>query len=228
MALNALITSDDAPVCGSQGTDPKSHHFHLELWTNNTRYSSKATAVVERKPEYGTFQCCQCPLAIQIEFWSPVVPEYLLSSFKKRKTGSNSALNLINRNKDARPPFATNAYGTLATYVKDVLKGGTRPINTQPESPFARRLGTDADVLRFMEYLGWVREEDQMLHPPQWDEEFERGRLRRKLLEGAELELTQLSIDTGKDIAQTDKIGISLILKFPNFSVRTKRYARGE
>ena len=57
-----------------------------------------------------------------------------------------------------------------------------------------------------------------MLHPPQWDEEFERGRLRRKLLEGAELELTQLSIDTGKDIAQTDKIGISLILKFPNLA----------
>ena len=114
MALNALITSDDAPVCGSQGTDPNSHHhFHLELWTNNTRYSSKATAVVERKPEYGTFQCCQCPLAIQIEYWSPVVPEYLLSSFKKRKTGNNSALNIINRNKDAKPNFATVTKGIL-------------------------------------------------------------------------------------------------------------------
>lgn len=209
MSLSSLITSEDMPVCGSQDSDPKSHHFHLESWTNNTRYSAKSTAV-ERKPEYGSFQCCRCPLAIQIEFWSPVVPEYLLSSFKKRKTSNNSALNIINRNKDAKPTHATNSYATLATFVNHVLNGTSRPINTNPETPFARRLGADADVFRFMEYLGWVREEDQILHPPQWDEELQKGRLRRKLLEGAELELTQLALDSGKDVAQSDKVGMSL------------------
>ena len=209
LSLNSLITSEDTPVCGSQDTDSKSHHFHLESWTNNSRYSAKLTPV-ERKPESGSFQCCQCALVIQIEFWSPVVPEYLLSSFKKRKTGSNSALNIINRNKDSKPTHATNSYATLATYVNHVLKGSSRPINTGPDTPFSRRLGTDTDVFRFMEYLGWVREEDQLLHPPEWDEELPKGRLRRKLLEVAELELTQLYIETGKDVAQSDKVCMSL------------------
>jgi hypothetical protein len=227
MGLNSLIASDDMPVCGSQNVDPMSHHFHLESWTNNTRYSPHS-ASVERRPEYGTFQCCQCPLAVQIEFWPTVVPEYLLSSFKKRKTGSNSALNIINRNKDAKQLLATNAYATLATYVRDALNGRAKPINTHPDSPFARRLGMDADVLRFMEYLGWWRDENQMLYPPEWDEDKERGRLRRKLLEGAELELTQLSLDSGKDISRTEKVSKSVLRDVPDRSVRSINCASGE
>ena len=209
MRVYAIINAE-APVCGSLEPDSKPfHHFHLDWWTNNTRYSAKSLPV-ERKPEMGAFTCCQCPLTLNIEFWAPLVPEYLLSTFKKRKTSNNSALNIINRNKDSKPTLPTNSYATLATYVCHVLNQRARPINTSPDTPFARRLGADADVFRFIEFLGWVREEDQMLHPPQWDEEFEKGRLRRKLLESAELELTQLSIDSGKDIAQSDKVGMSV------------------
>ena len=175
----------------------------------NTRYSSSSTTI-ETKPEMGTFQCCQCSFTLQIEFWQPVVPEYLLSSVKRRKTGSNSALNLLNRNKDTNLAFATGAYSTLATYVNHRLNGGTRDINTLPDSPFARRLGSDPDVIRFMEYLGWTRDDNQMLHPPLWDEELDKGRLRRKLLEAAEIELTQLAMETGKDVDKADKPSINL------------------
>src|SRR4030095_6739734 len=98
----------------------KSHHFHLESWTCNTRTSS-TSGTVQAKPEYGRFQCCQCPFALQIQFMRPVVPEYLLSSLKKRKTGTNSALSIITRGKESKA-FVANAYATLSIYCSDVLK----------------------------------------------------------------------------------------------------------
>jgi hypothetical protein len=224
LSLTAIITTE-MPLCTASDTDTKSHHYHLESWTKNTRYSAKLTPV-ERKPEYGSFQCCQCPLAIHIEFWSPVVPEYLLSSFKKRKTGTNSALNIISRNKDSNSILATNAYATLAKYVTHVLNASTKPIGTFSDSPFDRRFGRESDALRFMEYLGWVRD-DESLQPPEWDEELDRGRLRRKLLERAELELTELAIESGKDISRSDKESMSLH-EVANFSLSSKRYTSRE
>src|SRR5947207_9669406 len=96
MSLTATLSTDDSPKCGSHESQFKSHHFHLESWTRNTRTSSNSTTI-ESKPEYGRFQCCQCPFELQMDFMAPVVPEYLLSSLKKRKTGQNSSLPLIGR-----------------------------------------------------------------------------------------------------------------------------------
>ena len=162
---------------------------------NNTRYSSSSTTT-EMKPEVGAFQCCQCPLVLQINFWQPVVPEYLLTSIKKRKTGSSSALNLINRGKEASTWNPSSAYSTLFAYVRNLLNGDDRTINVGPESPFGRKVGVDADILLFMEYLGWERNEDSLSHP-RWDEELQKGRLLRKRLEGVELELAVLALEAG-------------------------------
>lgn len=208
LSLTAIITTE-MPLCGASDSDTKSHHYHLESWTNNTRYSAKSTTI-DRKPEYGSFQCCQCPLAIQIKFWAPLVPEYLLASFKRRKTGYNSALNIISRNKDSKSILATNAYATLTKYVTHVLNESRRVISTLPESPFERRFGTDSDVFRFMESLGWLRE-NELLQPPDWDEELDKGRLLRKRLERAELELTELALESGKDVAPADREGMCIL-----------------
>lgn len=213
MSLTAVITADGEPKCGSHESDFKSHHFHLESWTCNTRYSSSLSPI-ESKPEYGTFQCCQCPLALQIDFSLPVVPEYLITSLKKRKTGSNSALNLITRSKESKA-FASNAFGTLSTYCShalNVLNDERRDINLLPDRPFARRVGLDPDALKFMEYLGWWREDgnEVMLKPPTWDEALHKGRLRRKLLEAAEIELAELSIESAKDCDKSDLRRMSL------------------
>ena len=44
---------------------------------------------------------------------------------------------------------------------------GGRPIMTHPDSLFARRVGLDPDVLRFVEYLGWSWDLGRsMLTPP--------------------------------------------------------------
>jgi len=75
---------------------------------------------------------------------------------------------------------------------------------THPESPFARRVGLDPDVLRFVEYLGWSWDPDHTtLTPPRWDESLQKGRLRRKLLEAAEIELAQLGVDSITDNDKT-------------------------
>ena len=105
--------------------------------------------------------------------------------------------------------MATNAYATLTKYVTHVLNASRRVISTLPESPFERRFGTDSDVFRFMESLGWVREND-LLQPPDWDEELDKGRLLRKRLERAELELTELALESGKDVASADREGMSI------------------
>jgi hypothetical protein len=147
MSMTATITADGEPKCGTMESNYKSHHFHLESWSSNTRYSSSQNSI-ESKPEYGSFRCCQCPLELHIDFLLPVVPEYLLSSLKKRKTGSNSALNLINRSKESKI-FATKAFGTLSTYCNHALitpKDERRDINLMSEGPFARKVGLDPDV----------------------------------------------------------------------------------
>lgn len=216
MSLTATITSDGQPKCGTLESDYKSHHFHLESWSSNTRYSSSQNPI-ESKPQYGSFNCCQCPLAIQIDFLLPVVPEYLLSSLKKRKTGSNSALSLINRSKESKI-FTTKAFATLSTYCNhalSTLNDERRDINLMPDGPFARKLGLDPDVIRFMEYLGWWQDNSKtMLRPPQWDESLHKGRLLRKLLEAAEIELAELYIEHAKDCDKSD-LRPSNISNFP-------------
>ena len=214
MSLTATITADDLSKCGSHESSFKSHHFHVESWTCNSRTSSTSTTI-ESKPEYVTFQCCQCPFALQIDFMAPVVPEYLLSSLKKRKTGQNSSLSLIGRNNDSKV-FTAKAFGTLSTYCNDVLNhpiDERRDINLTPEGPFARKVGLDLDVIRFMEYLGWWRDQNgPVLKPPQWDESLHNGRLLRKVLEGAEMELAKLAVESAKDLEKGDLRCMSLTL----------------
>jgi hypothetical protein len=229
MSLMATLTGENIPKCGSIDSAKRLHHFHLEAWSRNSRYSS-STSATESKPEHGIYQCCQCPLSLRIEFWPPVVPEYLLSTVKKRKTGSNSALNIINRSKESPSPYS--ALTTLATYCTHLLNSGVgngRPIMTLPDSPFTRRVGLDPDVLRFVEYLGWSSGvENSMLIPPEWDEGYQKGRLRRKLLEAAEIELAQLAVDSSmeSDKAPT-KNGISCPLRRLTFRIQAKSYSRG-
>ena len=81
---------------------------------------------------------------------------------------------------------------------------------TLPESPFTRKLGLDPDVVRFMEYLGWSLDLGRtMLTPPNWDEQFRKGRLRRKLLEAAEIELAHLAVEISAESDKTTKQRIS-------------------
>jgi hypothetical protein len=229
MSLMATLTGENVPKCGSSDSAKRFHHFHLESWNSNSRYSS-STSVTESKPEHGIYQCCQCPLTLRIEFWPPVVPEYLLSTVKKRKTGSNSALSIINRSKESPSPYS--ALPALATYCIHLLNSGGvggRPIMTLSDSPFTRRVGLDPDVLRFVEYLGWSSDvEHSMLRPPNWDEALQKGRLRRKLLEAAEIELAQLAVDisTENDKAVT-KSGITCPFYTLTSRFRAKSYSRG-
>jgi hypothetical protein len=219
MSLVAIVNGDSPAKCGSQESERKSHHFHVESWTSTTRYSSASTPI-EQRPELGTFQCCQCPLALKIEFWHPAVPEYLFSSIGRRKTNSSLSPNIINRGKDQKSlqkasVTPSNAFGTLSIYCTDVLnRGGTKPareINISSDSPFARRVGLDPDVIKFMEHLGWSRREEghTMLFPPQWDEHLERGRISRKLLERAEIELVAICIEATRDTDKNDRIGMT-------------------
>ena len=99
MSLMATLTGEGIPKCGSSGSATRNYHFHLESWSSNSRHSL-STSATELKPEHGIYQCCQCPLAPRIEFWQLVVPEYLLSTVKRRKTGNNSTLSIINRSKE--------------------------------------------------------------------------------------------------------------------------------
>lgn len=214
MSLTGILMSEETPKCGSSTANQKSHHFHLESWTNNTRYSSSSSSssnLTGTSPEFGTFECCQCPFSLQIEFSPPIVHDYLLSSVKKRKTGNNSALSILTRNKDPKPPATTEAYSTLATYITDRLDGHERSIAFQTDSAFARKVGIEPDVIKFMESLGWIRQDQTVMFlPPQWDEESERGRLRRKLLEAAELELTQLALDSAREGGRSDIPGMDI------------------
>lgn len=223
MSFFATLTSEGTPKCGTSESGKRLHHFHLESWTEKCRTSPLSSAS-DMRIEYGVFQCCQCPLALRIDVLPPVVPEYLVSAVKRRKTGSSSSLNILGRAKDQKSSLPTNMFGTLSKYVTDILDtggNGGRDINISSDSPFARRMGLDQDIIRFMEYLGWSREENiQMLKPPQWEESLHRGRLRQKLLEGAEMELAQLAIDSGKEFDRSDKFGMSREL-LTNNSFRT-------
>jgi hypothetical protein len=233
MWLMATLTGEDIPKCGTPGSAKRYHHFHLESWSSNSRYSS-STAATESKPEHGLYQCCQCPLTLRIEFWPLVVPEYLLSTVKRRKTGNNSALNIINRSKEGPSAYVTLT--TLATYCTHLLNNsggsGGRAIMTNEGSPFARRVGMDPDLLRFVEYLGWTHDrEGSMLIPPSWDESLHKGRLRRKLVEAAEIELAQLAMENFTETDKPDKSGKNgmnfSFLRNLNFSLRAKSYSRG-
>jgi hypothetical protein len=134
---------------------------------------------------------------------------------KKRKTGNNSALSILTRNKDPKLPATIEAYSSLATYVTDRLDGHERHIAIHADSPFSRKVGLEPDVIKFMESLGWIRQDQPaMFQSPQWDEELERGRLRRRLLEGAELELTQLALDSAKESGRADIPGMDILYLF--------------
>lgn len=215
MSLTGILMSEDTPKCGSSTATHKSHHFHLESWTNNTRSSSSSSSSANAKPEFGTFECCQCPFSLQIEFSLPIVHEYLLSSVKKRKTGNNSALSILTRSKDSKIPATIEAYSTLAKYVRDRLNGYDKDIAIQPDSAFSRKVGLEPDVIKFMESLGWIRQDPPpLLLAPHWDEGLERGRLRRKLLEAAELELAQLAIDSAKESDRSEIPGMYILHLF--------------
>ena len=209
MSLTAIITSEEAATCGSKESVKNSHHFHLESWTKNVRSSSSSPEnSIKEKPELGAFQCCQCPFLLQIEFWQPIVPESVINVISKRGSNGNLALNLLNRYKDSKGSAnVTNAYATLATYVSHVLNGQAKNISIAVESPFARRVGTSPEILNFMSSLGWELRDDS-LDPPQWDEELHRGRIRRKLLEHAEIELVQLALDTGRDVEWSERTSL--------------------
>ena len=66
-----------------------------------------------------------------------------------------------------------------------------------------------------MEYLGWWRDPNgAMLKPPQWEESLHKGRLLRKLLEGAEMELAKLAVESAKDLEKGDLRRMSLTFYF--------------
>jgi hypothetical protein len=99
---------------------------------------------------------------------------------------------------------------TFATYCTHLLNnnGGSeaRAIMTYEGSPYARRVGLDPDLRRFVEYLGWSYDpEHSMLNPPNWDETLHKGRLRRKLVEAAEIELAQLAMENYTENDKPDK-----------------------
>lgn len=205
LSITVLQDGEDPPRCGTSESDKKRHHFHIESWTNSTRVSS-SLATIEAKPEMGFFRCCQCPTEVHLQFWERIVPEYLLDNLKRRKSSSSASLNLINRPKETSPALA-NAFATLSTYCTDALNRTGRNINTTPESPFGRRVGVDPDVIKFMEFLGWVSDGNELpqLLPPQWNEEEDEGRLRRKILEAAELELAHLALEAGRHAEKQEK-----------------------
>ena len=212
LSLTAIITSEEAPPCGSREASRRSHHFHLESWTKNVRSPSPSQSTARDKPELGAFHCCHCPVSLQIEFWQPIIPESLTSIINKRAMSSNSALNLINRSRDSRGSVSVaTAYATLATYVAHALNGQAKNIQLQPDSPLARRVGTAPEIINFMASLGWEVHEDY-LTPPQWDEELHKGRLRRKILEHAEIELVLTALEAGRGIDNKEKVSKFLIL----------------
>src|SRR5579859_6473361 len=49
MTVTAVVTAEGQPKCGAPEAEKKYHHFHLEKWTNNTRYSPNSNSV-ESKP----------------------------------------------------------------------------------------------------------------------------------------------------------------------------------
>ena len=218
MSVTLTLRGEESPKCGSQQSGTVSHHFHIEKWTSNSRYSS-SSATVESKPEYGTFVCCLCPVVLEVYFALPVVPDYLIAAVKRRKVGNSSAINnLLNRsNRDAfKSSLPANAFGALSIYVRDILdkREGNRDIYIAPESPFARRVGLDPDMIRFMEYLGWWQKSDSPhLVGPEWDENVEQGRLRRKRLEAVELELAELAQQSSKGLEREQLFGmLSIVL----------------
>ena len=213
LSLTAIITSEEAPKCGTIETAIKTHHFHLESWTRNVRSSSSLPEnSIKDKPELGSFQCCHCPFSVEIEFWQPVVPESVIMVINKRGMSNNPALNLLNRHREPKSsPSVTNAYATLATYVAHVLNGQAKDIQIHADSPFSRRVGTTPEILNFVSSLGWEIRDDHLV-PPQWDEDLQKGRLRRKLLEHSEIELVQLALESGRGLENKEKVSMSLLL----------------
>ena len=216
-----LIVSEGVPKCGSQGSNFSSHHFHPESWTA-THKGTKSDSIPGLGVEFVTFNCCQCPFQFETEFWTPVVPEYLLSTLKRRKTSSSpnvssASSSSMDRSVDPKA-FVAHAFSILSTYCCDVLnsygKSQTRNINYRPDSPFVKRVGLNSDVVAFMKLLGWQqREEIQSFEPPAWDEESSAGRMTRKRLEAAEIELAVLASQNAKE-SETGVLAPSMIHNF--------------
>ena len=202
-----LIVAEGAPICGSQGSTFSSHHFHPESWTVAQKGKNVDT-VSGLGVEFVTFKCCQCAFQFDTEFWTPVVPEYLLSTLKRRKTSSSTIISAISSSSIDRSvdpkAFVARAFSILSTYCSDALSsyGSCRPrqINYRPDSTFAKRVGLNSDVISFMKLLGWQQHEEiQSFEPPAWDEESSMGRMIRKRLEAAEIELAVLAFQNAKD-----------------------------
>ena len=70
-SLTATLTGENIPKCGFSDSAKRFHHFHLESWSRNSRYSS-STSATEFKTGHGIYQCRQCPLALRIEFCTTV------------------------------------------------------------------------------------------------------------------------------------------------------------
>ena len=148
-----------------------------------------------------------------------MVPEYLLSTLKRRKTSSSSIVSsvsssFIDRSVDPKA-FVARAFSILSTYCSDALDsyGSNRPrhINYRPDSTFAKRVGLNSDVISFMKLLGWQQHEEvQSFEPPAWDEESSAGRMVRKRLEAAEIELAVLALQNAKE-SETGALAQSMI-----------------
>jgi hypothetical protein len=205
LVAQGIIVADGPTKCGTPGGF-SSHHFHPEKWLGNP--TSRQSSPPGSNTEVLTFKCCQCAFQLSAEFGNPVVPEYLLFTLKRRRTNSsttNSSASSSSIDRSDPKAFAAAAFRTLYTYCMDVLNsagGGTptRNILYRSDSPFAKRVGLNSDVMNFMKHLGWQPHDDvESFEPPAWDEETSDGRVKRKLLEAAEIELAVLALQYAKE-----------------------------
>jgi hypothetical protein len=206
LVAQGIIVADGTPKCGLPGSPFSSHHFHPETWLGKP--ASRQSSPPATNTEILTFKCCQCAFHLSAEFGNPVVPEYLLFTLKRRRTNfltTNSSGSSATMDRSDPKAFAASAFGTLYTYCKDVLNSAagltpTRNILYRSDSPFAKRVGLNSDVMNFMKHLGWQPHDDvESFEPPAWDEETSDGRIKRKLLEAAEIELAVLALQYAKE-----------------------------
>jgi hypothetical protein len=206
LVVQGIIVADGTPKCGSHPSSFSSHHFHPEKWLGKP--TSPQSSPPGPNAELLTFKCCQCAFQLSAEFGNPVVPEYLLFTLKRRRTNSsttNSSTSSASIDRSDPKAFAAGAFSTLYTYCRDVLNsaGGTTPMRTilyRADSPFVKRVGMNSDVMNFMTHLGWQPHDDvETFEPPAWDEETSDGRVKRKVLEAAEIELAVLTMEYAKE-----------------------------
>jgi A repeated domain in UCH-protein len=204
--ITGTLSSDSGPKCGTKESSKETHHFHLENWTTSTRLTGDQDISV--KPEKGTFGCCQCSFVLDLEISQRLVPEDFINAIETRFSPPLPHTRI----KDTKTSISVaNAYITLSTYITHVLNGGPdllpRKISTATDSPFDKRIGATPESLRFMKFLGWELGQDEFLFPTAWDDELALGRLRRNILEHAEIELLLLANDAASHVPRLELVG---------------------